>query len=136
MSRPGPARPEPLLIFDGDCGLCRASVDWALARSRTPLRAVAWQALGPRELAVRGLAVGDVQRAVYLVLEDGRLLRGHEAAAAVLQVCGPLWGLLGRLLALPGISRLSRLVYEAVAVNRHRLRVPGQAACPAPSRGD
>jgi predicted DCC family thiol-disulfide oxidoreductase YuxK len=126
-SRAGPA----LVIYDGDCGLCRAAAAWVLARAPGSLEAAAWQDLGSTGLARLGLAIGDVRRAAYLVLPDGRLLRGHLAAAGALRTARWPWALLGRAIELPGVRVLAALTYAGVARWRHRLPLPASSACRA-----
>jgi predicted DCC family thiol-disulfide oxidoreductase YuxK len=126
-SRAGPA----LVIYDGDCGLCRAAAAWALARAPGSLEAAAWQDLGSAGLARLGLALGDVRRAAYLVLPDGRLLRGHLAMAGALRAARWPWPLVGCAIELPGVRALAALTYAAVARWRHRLPLRGGRACGA-----
>lgn len=57
---------------------------------------------------------------------DGPL--GHEAIAAVLSTAGRFWKILGRGLALPGVSWVAGKAYRLVANNRYRLP-GGTPAC-------
>ncbi len=130
-SRAGPA----LVIYDGDCGLCRAAAAWVLARAPDSLQAAAWQDVGPAGLARLGLALGDVRRAAYLVLPDGRLLRGHLAVAGALRTARWPWPLAGWAIELPGVRLLAALAYAVVARWRHRLPLPGGWACGSKAPG-
>ena len=83
-------------------------------------------------LAPLGLTQRDVTEAAWWVEPDGRRRRGHEAIAASLRAIGGVWGVLGRVLTLPGISLLSALGYSLIA--KYRYRLPGSTdACRLPA---
>lgn len=104
------------LIYDGDCGFCRATVRWALDRDRRGLlRARPLQ--DADALAEAGIRRAEAERAAFLVAPDGRTWRGADAAARTLRLL-PRWGGLGRFLELPGVRRLSRLAYRWIAEHR------------------
>lgn len=105
------------LLYDADCGLCTVSVSWA-PRLRLAAQVVSIQ---DTDLAAIGV---DPDRAVHelpFIHPDGRAVYGHRAIAAALGT-GPFpCRLLGRLLVLPGLSGLAKLVYRWVSTNRSRL---------------
>lgn len=104
------------LIYDGDCGFCRASVRWVLRRDRQDrIRADPFQ--DEQALRETGVARERAERAAVLVAPDGRSWDGADAAAVTLQLL-PGWGALGRFLAAPGIRALARLVYRWIADHR------------------
>jgi len=108
-----------LLVFDGDCGFCTRSARWIEARvpdGRVVVRP--GQAL---DLAEVGLTADDVERAAWLIDDDGRRHRGHAAVARSLQAIGGFWRLAGSVMRVPPVSWLARAVYALVAQNRHRL---------------
>jgi len=105
------------MIYDGHCGFCKRSMAWFLAFD------------GLRQIQIRDFradpspVVSDdrVEKALYLVLPDGRALPGFEAYRyVVLRVPGLWWQI-----PLFYLSVLSRLVghplYNWVAANRSRL---------------
>jgi predicted DCC family thiol-disulfide oxidoreductase YuxK len=112
-----------VLIYDGDCPLCRASALWLLRRA---------EAGGARDLELlpsrsparrrRFPQVSDeaCQRAMQLVLPDGRVLAGADAVPEILRRI-PRWRWLAGVLAWPPVRPLSRRVYRWVADNRMRL---------------
>ncbi len=107
-----PAR--PLLLFDGNCGFCRAWV----ARWRSALRGrvdvAPSQEAGVRFPEIPG---SEFRRSVQLVLSDGRVFSGAHAIFAALAQAGrptPLW--IHR--HIPGAAAISEALYGAVA--RHR----------------
>ena len=63
---------------------------------------------------------------------DEAVRPGHEAVSEVLVSAGQPWKFFGRLLVLPGITRIAAKVYRLVADNRYRL--PGSTPACAVSR--
>jgi predicted DCC family thiol-disulfide oxidoreductase YuxK len=117
--------PRPVLVFDGDCAFCTSCVRWLERRVRPDADIVAWQLA---DLHALGVSEDQAADAVQWVEPGGAVRSGHEAVAAVLSSAGPAWQLAGRVLFLPGISRVAAWAYRAVAANRHRL--PGSSpAC-------
>lgn len=123
MHRPS-QQPPPILVFDGECGFCTASVLWLRRRLKRPVELVPWQ-----ELAATGGLTGvrldrdDVRRWAWWI-EDGRRWRGHRAGGRALLACRGAWPALGALLLLPApLSWPAALGYRLVA--RFRGRLPG-----------
>jgi len=114
-----------VLIYDGDCGICNQSADWARAHLPSGTKIVPWQSID--DLGALGLTIPDVQTAAYWVDRDGTLHRGEAAAAAVLRRAGGPWGIAGTALDTPVLRPIARRVYNWVAANRHRLG--SQGAC-------
>ena len=108
---------RPILFFDGVCGLCNRSVDFALARDRrqrllfAPLQG---------ETARERLDQSDVASLQTVVLADARgVHRRSSAVVRVLWLLGGLWCVVGTLLWL--IPRpLRDLGYKLVARYRYR----------------
>jgi predicted DCC family thiol-disulfide oxidoreductase YuxK len=105
------------MIYDGRCGFCVRSMAWFLA----------FDGLG--QIRIRNFrtdpspVVSDalVEKALYLVLPDGRALPGFEAYRyVVLRVPGLWWQV--PLFYLPVLSRLfGHPIYNWIAANRDRL---------------
>jgi len=112
-----------VLIYDGDCGICNQSADWARAHLPAGTEIVPWQSIA--DLAALGLTVRDVETAAYWVDDDGTLHRGEAAASAVLRGAGGGWRVAGGALDSPLVRPLARRVYYWVAANRHRLSRKG-----------
>ncbi|MDF1487516.1 thiol-disulfide oxidoreductase DCC family protein [Tessaracoccus caeni] len=114
------AKPQKLLVlFDSDCGFCSRSVRIALgAWFRADCCARAFQSV---DLSIHNLAVDKCAESLHCVAPDGTISVGHEAVAAILRRSRRPWPLVGRLILLPGISRLAAWAYGVVAKNRHRL---------------
>ncbi len=117
----------PVILFDGVCNLCHASVNWVIARDRgNVFRFASLQSAAAREL-LRGIPVPD---SVVLVDEAGV----HTRSAAALRIARRLgfpWVLLGWVGAL--VPRFLRdALYDLVA--RHRYAWFGkQDACSLPT---
>ena len=120
-----------MLVYDGDCRFCVRRARWFRKKipkvSQGSVSAVAWQDLNLGEV---GLTEDVVAREAVWVEEDGRQFTGHAAVAKSLIHIGGLWGVAGRLMRVPPISWVARLVYRFVAANRHRLsrRMPSGSA--------
>lgn len=111
----------PTLVFDGDCGICTASANWA--RRRVP------------SVRVRSHVEHGVEslEKVWLVEGDSRR-EGADAVAALLRMADSApWRALGTLLSLPLVRWVARGAYWVVARNRTRLsRLFGLKACAVP----
>jgi predicted DCC family thiol-disulfide oxidoreductase YuxK len=105
------------MIYDGRCGFCVRSMAWFLA----------FDGLG--QIAIRDFrtnpsaVVSDakVEKALYVVLPDGRALPGFEAYRYVVPRVPGLWWLVP-FFYVPVLSRLfGRPTYNWIAANRSRL---------------
>ena len=103
------------ILWDGDCGFCRRSVNWVRRRDRghqfhdVPYQEAPSPPMSP-ELAAA------CERAVHVLTREGRLLRAGRATLYILERVG--WGLFARLLSLPPLVWLVEAVYWVVARNR------------------
>ncbi len=126
---PDSSQARPVLVFDGDCAFCTTSARtgqrWLGLEHVEP-----WQFLDLESLQ---LTQAQCEEAVQWVDADGSVRSAQYAVIASLRHAGRVWGVLGRLMALPGIHQLSGVVYRWVARNRHRLP-GGTPACQLPRR--
>lgn len=113
----------PVLLFDGECGLCQAMVRFVLRRdARGRIRVAALQGeTGQGLLRRAGLPTTDFDSLVFF---PGRSASGAalrtDGVAAVLGELSPGWGRLGRVIR--WIPRPIRDAgYRVVARLRHRL---------------
>ncbi len=122
-----PQAGRPLLIFDGDCGFCttsaRAGQRWLHLDHVEP-----WQFLDLDQL---GVTTEQCLQAVQWVDEDGGVVAAERAVIAALRHAGGVWGVLGRVMNLPGVRHLAAVVYRLVARYRHKLP-GGTPACKLP----
>jgi predicted DCC family thiol-disulfide oxidoreductase YuxK len=112
-----------VLIYDGDCGICNQSADWARAHLPPDTEIVPWQSLP--DLAALGLTVDDVESAAWWVNDDGTMRRGERAVAQALRAAGGRWRVAGAVVDAPPMRPVARAVYAWVARNRHRLSRDG-----------
>jgi predicted DCC family thiol-disulfide oxidoreductase YuxK len=130
---------NPIILYDGVCGLCNRFVQFVLKRDRKDrFRFAALQSNFARTILERHGLNPDRLDTVYLVLDSGlpseHLLSRNEAAAAVLKELGGFWRFWARLLDfLP--KRFRDWRYALVARNRYRF-FGKYEACPLPKEKD
>ena len=109
----------PTVIYDGECGICRQSVDLLKRWDREQvLRYVPFQ----DEAAVTrfGIALPALAAAMHLVLPDGRVYAGADAAPELLRLLpGKRW--LAWPFSVPGVMPLARRTYAWIAARRRCL---------------
>jgi predicted DCC family thiol-disulfide oxidoreductase YuxK len=113
---------EPTLIYDGECGICRRSVTKLRAWDRNGR--LAYVPFQDRDAVARfGIALPALAAAMHLVLPDGRVFAGADAAPEILKLLpGKRW--LAALFRIPGVPPLARRVYRWIA-ERRRCAVRG-----------
>lgn len=109
---------RPVIIFDGVCNLCNASVDFVLRHDRRgELLFASNQSAAGRALLERFDVPPDDVSSVYLV-EGDRIAARSTAALRVARRLGLPWSLAVPLLLLP--RPLRDAAYDFVARNRYR----------------
>jgi len=123
------------LIFDGDCGFCTTSANFAVARSKYPITAVPWQRANLSEF---GLTSEMASSRVYVAVSgDGKpsdvsVFGGHEAFAKLFRIQPNMVAkFMGALMITPPISWIAAAGYVFVAKYRHKLP-GGTPACKLP----
>lgn len=124
-------RQRPVLVYDGDCAFCTKCAG-AIEKLGPEAEIVAWQLT---DLAELGITEEQAADAVQWVRTDGTVRSGHEAIAGVLSSTGRFWRIVGRLIVLPGISRLAARAYRLTADNRYRLPGGTPACARTPAGG-
>lgn len=109
---------HPILLFDGVCNLCQASVQWVLKRDKAGIfRFASLQSeTGQQQLTRFGLA-GEAFDTVVLVA-GARIFTRSDAALEILRRLGIPWSWLSVLRWIP--RPLRNAVYDWVARNRYR----------------
>jgi predicted DCC family thiol-disulfide oxidoreductase YuxK len=109
---------EPIVLFDGVCNFCNASVNFILDRdTQRRFRFAALQSEAGQALLKRfGLRTDDFDTAV--VVEHGRAYRKSSAALRIARNLGGWWALLAVLFAIPPFLRDG--AYDVLARNRYR----------------
>jgi len=119
-----------VLIYDADCSMCRASALWlmrrALAGGADELEILPCRSPVRRE-RFGFIADETCMQAMQLVLPDGRVLAGADAAPEILRRI-PRWRWVATLFSLPTARPIARRVYAWIARNRMRL------SCRLPAR--
>lgn len=107
------------MIFDGECGICRQSVDLLRRWDREQvLRYLPFQ--DEAAVARFGIALPALAAAMHLVLPDGRVYAGADAAPELLRLLpGKRW--LAWPFAVPGAMPIARRVYAWIAARRRCL---------------
>jgi GMP synthase-like glutamine amidotransferase/predicted DCC family thiol-disulfide oxidoreductase YuxK len=131
-----PAKPNPVIFFDGYCGLCNGFVDFMMARDPkvvfrfAPLQGETANARVPED-AVPYDAPGDPRSIVFW--ESYRIHRRSDAVLRALPLLGGVWKLTVVLRVIP--RPLRDLVYDFIA--RHRYRWFGRReTCRLPGPGE
>lgn len=84
-----PPRPLPLVIYDGECGFCTASMRrWIIAG----IGRLEFSAVQDGEGEAYGFPPDRPMGAVHLIEVDGRIRRGAEAVFRMMALCGSLAG--------------------------------------------
>ncbi|GLW67029.1 hypothetical protein Arub01_52720 [Actinomadura rubrobrunea] len=122
-------RERPVLVYDGDCGFCTASVRFVERHVPTSAQIVAFQFA---DLDALGTTAERAEYEVLWVDRSGRVSGGAQAIARLLMDAGGAWWPLGALLRVPPVRWIAHGVYRLVAANRHRMP-GGTAACALPA---
>jgi predicted DCC family thiol-disulfide oxidoreductase YuxK len=120
---------EQILIFDGECGFCRACATWIERRwTDTPTpRVIAWQAVAREMPELDAPTIRQMRESVWWIDAERRDAGSRAIARALLATRAP-WRLAGRALLSAPWSWIADPVYRVVA--RHRHRLPGAtSAC-------
>ena len=125
------AAARPVMLYDGECGMCSASVQFILARERRQTLLFApSQGTFAGEVRRRHPELAGADSVIWLEpARPGREERAYIRSDALLRVAAYLglpWSLLGVFRMVP--RSLRDAVYRVVARNRHRWS-RGRAAC-------
>ena len=114
-------RTRPTLIYDGECGFCRRSVDWVQRWDREHrIALVPFQ--DEARVAAFHVPLPALAAAMHLVLPppDGRVFAGADAVPQLLRLLpGKRW--LAWLFRVPGVQPVARRLYAWIARRRRCL---------------
>ena len=102
-----------LILWDGECGFCRLSVEWLMKKAPGNLLALPYQQQSvwlPLEV------FADCQNQFYLRTPEEKYLAGGDALIFLLNLMG--WKTLSCILGLPGFRQLTGFAYRLVSRNR------------------
>ncbi len=120
---------NPILFYDGGCGLCHGAVLFVLERDKEGLFRFAPLQGGTLEQLLSQEARAALPDSLVLRQPDGAILTRSSAVAAMLKHLGAGWPALGFLLRI--IPRLLRdFGYDCVARVRHRCFRKPEGVCP------
>lgn len=111
-------RTRPVLVYDGDCGICTRCAEFADRHLARDAEIVAYQSA---DIPALGLTEQQCAEAVQWVRTDGGISSAHRAVADLLRESGPAWRPLGVVIGTPPLSWLAAVLYRWVARNRRRL---------------
>lgn len=108
---------RPVVLFDGYCGFCTWSVEFARRRAHADVEFIPYQAVDVTDF---GVTIEQCARQVWFVGRD-RALGGERAVAAVLMSGTPAWRAIGTVIDSPMIRPVSGFAYRFIARHRGRL---------------
>jgi len=120
-----------LVFFDGQCGLCHASVQFVLKRERPQSARPSFAPLhGATFESVRsGLGLKELPDSLIVFTAEGRTLIRSDATLSLLMGLGGVWGSVGRMGAwCPRVLRDG--LYRVVATVRRWVLPAPANACP------
>jgi predicted DCC family thiol-disulfide oxidoreductase YuxK len=125
----------PVLLYDGTCGFCAASVRWVLQRDPSgPLQFAPLEGVFGAAVRARHASLAGVDSVVWVSpatdTRDEMVLVRSDAALRVCAYVGGVWGMVALLRMVPRPVRDA--VYAFVARHRHRL-VSNAADCLLPT---
>jgi len=130
-----PAKPKAIVLYDGDCPLCRRSV--AILRRLDWLHRLTYQDARDKEHLPASEMPLDPERLLqemHVLTPKRRRAYAGFAAFRWLAARLPLLWLIVPLLYLPGVPWLGRRLYRWVARNRFKLAPCGEGQCAVPVR--
>ncbi|MDX1389864.1 MAG: DUF393 domain-containing protein [Acidobacteriota bacterium] len=112
-----PSGDRHLVLWDGDCGFCRRSVEWVERHDPGRLECLPYQqapsTIVPDELR------HELAETVHVITTDGSVLRGGRAWLFIMGEIG--WRATAAILGVPPFVWIVELGYRLVARNRTRL---------------
>ena len=111
---------RPLMIFDGDCGVCRAAVDRWREATGSQIRYAPYQ-----EVAANfpQIDIREFRRAVHLINPDGTVSRGAAAVLHAMALCGRKRWLGWLYKSLPPFAFAAEAAYRLYAANRKPIAI-------------
>jgi predicted DCC family thiol-disulfide oxidoreductase YuxK len=121
---------EPLLVvYDADCGVCQASIEWLRRRDRGGR----FRFVGNDEELPAGVSREETEHTMVVMEGVRKRVRADAVARLLAELRG--WNVVGRVLRLPPIRWVADRGYDRFARNRHRISTAlGMTSCPAPHR--
>ena len=107
-----------MLLFEGVCNLCNASVQWILKRDRKGVFKFAALQSDTGQMLLRQFGFSEKNFDTVVLVTDGRIFTRSDAALEIVQRIGGVWSLLAVFKIIPRSIRDT--IYDWVARNRYR----------------
>ena len=107
-----------MLLFDGVCNLCNASVQWILKRDRKGVFKFAALQSDTGQMLLRQFGLSEKNFDTVVLVTDGRIFTRSDAALEIVQRIGGVWSLLAVFKIIPRSIRDT--IYDWVARYRYR----------------
>lgn len=120
---------RPVLVYDGDCGICTKCVAFVEKHLSQDIDIIAWQ---DADLPSLRLSQAECEEAVQWVASGGAVTAAHIAIGDLLKHTGWPWWPLGALVQIPPFRWVASVIYKWIAKNRDRLP-GGTPACAMPA---
>lgn len=108
---------HPVILFDGVCNLCNASVNFIIDRDREKYRFASLQSKAAQEMVKDQILNLDDLESILLV-ENGQVFARSDAALRIASNLTGFWPLLKIFLIFPRSFR--DFIYSIIARNRYR----------------
>jgi predicted DCC family thiol-disulfide oxidoreductase YuxK len=118
------------VVYDADCGVCQASVEWIRKRDRRGV----FQFVGndAAELPA-GVSREETEHTLVVLDGGGKHVRSQGVARVLRELRG--WSTAAALLRVPGVRQIADVAYDRFAANRHRVSAAlGMRACAVPPK--
>jgi predicted DCC family thiol-disulfide oxidoreductase YuxK len=124
------AKQNAIILFDGVCNLCNASIRFVLARDqRDYFRFAPFQSAAGRSLAAKHNLTTDLS--TFFLIERGKVYQRSSAWLEIMRLLGKPWSALYFFRIMP--QSIRDWIYDLIG--RHRYRLFGrQNSCPVPKR--
>lgn len=109
---------RPVLLFDGDCGVCQSGTDSIRTKVKPPVDIIAYQRV---DLADFGVSEADVAEGPVLVRTDGTHVIGPLGMAEMLRSARAPYRYMGNVMLMPGLRHALRALGPVMYRNRSRL---------------
>jgi len=128
LSESAPSEGSAIILYDGVCNLCNASVRFVLARDHNDFfRFASLQSEAGRKLATKYNLTTDLS--TFFLIEGGKTYERSDAWLGTMRLLGWPWSASYGLRIVPRSVR--NWVYDVVGRNRYRW-FGRQESCPAP----
>lgn len=112
----------PIMLYDGDCGFCKRSVDKWQKKTGDKIQYIPYQFFAADESGrlkdLPQIQVSDCKRSVQLVMSDGARCQAAGAVFQALSYAGKQKWLLLLYRYFPGFKFVAEIIYSFIA--RHR----------------